>query len=88
MRKKRKIQKEEGACRNKHYYWTTTTSYGDNDLAITDTGVVLEEDANSNLNSVDVDDEYWKEVRNNPIIVTNSPNPKNNEFIITNIECI
>ena len=48
----------------------------DNDLTITDTGVVLEEDANSNLNAVDVDDEYWKEVRINLIIVTDRPTPK------------
>ena len=54
------------------------------DLAITNTGVNLEEGANSNSNwiavdvDVDVDDEYWKEVSNDPIIVTNSPNPENN----------
>ena len=47
----------------------------DNDLAITDTGVVSEEKANSNLNTVDVDDEYWKKGRNNPIIVTDKPKP-------------
>ena len=49
----------------------------DNDEAITDTGFFSEEDTNSNLNAVDVDDEYWKEVRNNPIIVTDSPDHKN-----------
>ena len=31
-------------------------------LAITNTGIVLEDNDNSNLNAFDVNDEYWKKV--------------------------
>ena len=48
----------------------------DNNLAIIDTGVVSEDNDNSNLNALDVDDEYWKDVRNNPIRVIDSSNPQ------------
>ena len=61
-----------------HNSSVVTDDLYDNGLAITDTGVVSEEDTNSNLNAVDVDVEYQKEVRNNPIIVTNSRNQENN----------
>ena len=50
----------------------------DNDLAVTNTEVSLKEDTNSKLNTVDIDDQYWKEVRNNPIIVTNRSIPEIN----------
>ena len=48
-------------------------------------GVVSGEDANSNLNAVDVDDEYWKVVKSTLIIVTDWPNPEINqvqEFVV------
>ena len=38
--------------------------------------VALEEEKNSSLKAVNVDVEYQKKVRDNPIIVTNSRNPE------------